>query len=247
MPFEAKMSSFRPPVWGGIPSELPIAELANRLKKPGTEAWAAITALAQNPSSEAFQLLVQCAASSDWTFRRIAIEALSHHALAGNARTLICAALRDSSPYVVRTACEAVGRLQFSEAHDDLRRLLSSVEAATRAAAIRALHSLWQPDDFAPVFRLSLSDPAQFVRREAAWLLRETAQSTTWRELFEAWKNAELPRLRFWACQLAELYGSDGVRLDLERLTKDRDGHVRKAAGKALRAGSNRLDGPQVA
>jgi hypothetical protein len=88
--------------------------------------------------------------------------------------------------------------------------------------------------DFAPVFRLPLSDPSPAVRRDAAWTLRRTACAETWRELFEAWKGDQLPRHRLWACELAGEHGDESVGVELRALARDRDGHVRKAVARTL-------------
>jgi HEAT repeat protein len=135
-----------------------------------------------------------------------------------------------------------VVHLGLAEAHDDLLALLSSREAATRQAAVGALASFWRAGDFAPVLRLSLSDPSQAVRRDAAWSLRATAGAETWRELFEVWKEDQSPRLRLWACQLAGEYGDEHMKTALEALARDQDGHVRKAVARILARWSNGLD-----
>src|SRR5204862_363506 len=52
-----------------------------------------------------------------------------------------------------------------------------------------------------------------------------------------SWKADELPRCRTWACELAARYGVLPVRSDVEVLAKDGNGHVRKAALRALQQG----------
>jgi HEAT repeat protein len=180
------------------------------------------------------EILFRFARSPDWCFRRIAIEAIDSREIAPVTVCLIREALHDPSPFVVRTACEAVERWGLTEAYDDLLTLLNDREAATRQTAVRALSSVWRPEAFAPVLHMCRSDPAREVRREAAWTLRRAAEPAAWRELFDMWKEDELPRLRFWACELACEFGSSSVKGELETLTRDRDGHVRKAARRAL-------------
>ena len=73
------MSARRSPKWNGhpIPYGAPVQELERRLTEPGPAAWTAMIALADDPSPEAFAVLLRCAGSPDWTFRRLALEAIS--------------------------------------------------------------------------------------------------------------------------------------------------------------------------
>jgi HEAT repeat protein len=222
--------------WNGVPIPygLPLEELEARLQQPGAAAWTAILALARDPQERAIQILTRCVRFEDWRFRRIALEAISDHALALDASGLIRASLHDPSPYVVRTAIEAILRLELTAAHDDLLSLFSANEAATRQAAVRGLSSMWGSGDFMAVLRLFRSDPSPAVRNSAAWTLNETAEASTWRTLFDTWKDDDLPRARTWACQLAGRYGNPDLVPELERLARDRNGHVRKAAARAM-------------
>ena len=234
------MDKAKPEHWNGIPVPygLPIDELERRLAKPDSTAWAACVALAHDPDQLALDVLCQAAHASDWSLRRAAVEAISHHALAQNVSELLHAAMHDISPFVVRTACEAVARLRIMVAHDDVLRLTSAEEAATRAVAVRAIAVLWQTTDFAPVLGLYQFDPSDEVRREAAWTLRGTVNATTWKRLFDLWKDDELPRHRLWAVQLAGEFGHSSVKAELEALAADVNGHVRKAVLLALQPGA---------
>lgn len=102
-----------------------------------------------------------------------------------------------------------------------------------RDVALGALRGLWTTADFDPVWRLYKEDPLERVRRNAAFLLREHADLPNWSTLFEAWWNDPLPRLRVWAIELAEQFG-EGSLPPLHPLLQDPDGHVRRAASRAL-------------
>ena len=226
----------RPPTVNAIPVPYTatISELLDRLQVPGPEAWAAALALGHHPEPEAFQALVDLTEHSDWRFRRVAVEALGAHPLARSAQSHILAALADPSLYVIRTACETVAALQLSEAHSGILALTVDRDRRTREVAVRALSRLWQTTDFETVFEVYQNDPVKEVRRTAAWTLVANVSAANWRALFEAWISAELPRYRVWACEIAGQFADSSAKLQVAALLHDPNGHVRKAAQRAL-------------
>jgi HEAT repeat protein len=209
-------------------------KLRDNLQHPGPSAWEAMRSLGAHGGEESLRLLREYAASSDWRYRRSAVEAIAGHALAGRVVDLITVALGDSSPYVVRTACEAVGRLAIPGARGALPRLAQDRDPCTREAALRAWRALWEPGDFEQVLTIHLTDEVEDVRKEAAWLLAQYASDENWQRLFSEWSTARLARYRVWACELAARFGTIGVEKALQALVEDQDGHVRKAARRAL-------------
>ncbi len=57
---------------------------------------------------------------------------------------------------------------------------------------------------------------------------------SNWRLLFDTWRREHPPRHRVWACELAGTYGSSEILPYLAQLAADGDGHVSKAAGRAI-------------
>ena len=209
-------------------------ELCEYLKTPEPLAWAACIALGRLGTSESLTKLVELSQSSDWRFRRSAIEALAYHPQAGKATEPLRAALNDSSPYVIRTACNTIAQIRLAELHDDVIILLKSNNPATRQSAVKALKDLWHLTDFDEIFALFLSDKVAEVRIETAWTLRTHATDENWGKLFEVWRQDSVIRHRKWACELTLIFGSDKVKKELEELSRDKNGHVRNAAMKAL-------------
>jgi len=125
---------------------------------------------------------------------------------------------------------------RIREAHDRVVELIKDPDASTREAAVRALRSLWEPDDFAGVFEVFLKDRSQKVKRKAAWTLRGQVVRGTWRPLFDAWCSDALHRHRQWACEIAAEFGGRDVQEQLLLLRNDGDGLVRRAATNALSA-----------
>lgn len=220
-----------------VPYSASVSDLVAQLRPPTDRAWAACIALGHNGSPESLDVLLGLAQDSDWRYRRSSIEALVSHPLAGTVAKQICRALSDSSPYVVRTACDTAAELDLRDAHDILLDITHSTSAATRQAALRALSRLWRNDDFALLLTIYLSDQDQAVRREAAWALKSNASPENWEALFDAWASDSLPRHRVWACELAMAFGGSSVHEQLVRLSDDANGHVRKAAKRALEVG----------
>jgi HEAT repeat protein len=211
-----------------------ISVLRSQLVLPGPQAWAACKALGHHPSIEAFDILVELTRSPDWSYRHAAIRAIATHRLGRSAGDLLTALLKDESPYVVRAACDAISQLRLQDAHDAVLSLLHSPDAVTRSTALDALVVLWVPSDFGIVYNLFCGDASRAVRRRAAWALRAHPDRENWRALFRSWSGDSLSRHRQWACEVTEEFGDVGIRVELEPLLQDIDGHVRKAARNAL-------------
>lgn len=211
-----------------------LMELKALIAAEGDSAWAAFPVLASLSTNEALELLRFYAHSPDWRYRRAAIDALPQHAQSKQASDLIFKALKDSSVYVLCAACRSAGTISLHNAHNEIMALISSPEKSIRIEAIRAISILWQPNDFPFILSIFKSDREKDVRHEAGWSLKEHASTNTWRTLFETWKNDDLPKPRVWACELARHYSASDVKDDLLILSKDLNGHVRKAADKAL-------------
>ena len=225
-------------------SEGDLTELRSQLLVAGPSAWAAFRMLAAWGDEASLRVLCEQAQAPDWRYRRAAIEALAGHALASRARQVIVVALGDVSPYVARTACEAVGSLAIPQARRGISALARDPDPATRGAALRAWAAVWRPEDFEPVYRIYAQDKVEQVRREAAGLLRQHADAANWQRLFAAWSTAPFGRHRVWACELAARFGVAGVEAALRERLHDKDGHVRKAASRALAAAAQALDAP---
>jgi HEAT repeat protein len=197
----------------------------------------AVRALAFQQGAAALKLLTDTAGSKDQFLRRTAIEVIGSHPQACMLRPLILTALTDPSEYVVRAACNVVGKCKISEAHDLVLSVLASVSGSTRENALYALSSIWRDSDFLTVFRVFQRDVEKRVRKEAAWVLRDHAASENWRTLFDAFSVDGLPRHRQWACEIAAAF-SDACDAEilpvLSRLNFDSSGHVRKAALRAI-------------
>ena len=225
-----------PSIVNGIPVPYTATydELCEYLKTPGPLVWASCIALSHQGTSVSLSKLVELSQSSDWRFRRSAIEAIAYHPQAENAVEIIGKALSDPSQHVIRTACEIVAKLKLDALHDNVLALLKSDNQDTRQEAVKTLSEIWRMDDFDKVYNLFMLDKIQKVRNAAAWTLHAHATEDNWLKLFGVWQQDSFIRHRKWACELATIFGADRVKEELEKLASDKDGHVRKAAIKAL-------------
>ena len=201
----------------------------------------AIRALGPRNDAEALVALAAAAALDDQFLRRTAVEIIGHHLRGRELSTIILNGLRDPSQYVVRTACDVVAEWGLKEAHDLILSLLANGSESTRRSALRALGSIWADTDFPSVFKIFSGDSEIDVRKEAAWILRQQATVTTWRAVFEALCTDELARHRQWACELAERFSGPELVPVLSPYLSDVDGHVRKAAARAMQVVSSRI------
>lgn len=216
--------------------DMGVPELAGRIRPGGPVAWAACISLGHAGTPESLTILLDLLADSDWCYRRIALQALSTHALARSVAPQILARLSDPSPWVVRTACMTVGQLRLVEMHDLVRGLLACSDATVREMAVFALSWIWQPTDFRPVLELFLTDRSKAVRENAAECLAANISEDNWRRLVAVWLQDSLPRHRVRACQSIARFGDAADRQRLLPLLDDPDGHVRKAAKRAYDA-----------
>ncbi len=199
-----------------------------------------IRKLALQEGAAALKALANAAGLEDQFERRAAIDAIGRHPHGRELRSIILRALRDPSEYVVRTACEVVAQWELQEAHELVVALLANPSKATRQTAIRTLGKIWVDADFPTVFRIYNDASENEIRREAAWVLRQRAHSAHWRTLFDAFQVDELARHRQWACELAEKFSVPDILPVLSQLSSGVDGHVRKAAWRAIQTLSSR-------
>jgi len=230
------MARAKPPTWNGVPIPYgaSLESLRAALRSPGPTAWAAFRALVETPGRKVLDLLSECARHPDPHFRRAAVEAIGLHDDGRSLPNIILRALQDSKGLVVRAACRSAARLELTEAHDAVLRLVKANEEATRFDALRALAALWDPADFSIILDRFSRDPSDRVRKQAAWVLQEHVGPKEWKTLFTVWSQDPLPRHRVWSCRLAERFGDSAILADLARLEQDADGHVRSAARRAI-------------
>jgi HEAT repeat protein len=147
--------------------------------------------------------------------------------------------LLDTSGPVVRTAAQVVWIFGMREARSRVIGLLKAASPATRGEALRTLEKIWHEDDFATVLALFREDPSQQVRRTAGWTLRATRTAARAKDLFELWRGDPLARHRTWACEIAAEFPGQSFLELAASLQQDPDGHVRKAARRAVEAIAN--------
>src|SRR6478609_1010726 len=216
-----------------IPYNESLGNLSNQLRKGGMDTWTASIALGYNPSDEALKILIRGMKSQSADLRRAAAGAIKHHPNGKRAGSELVKLLEDGSDTVTRAACESLAALLCAEAHDDILPLLDSPDPMTREAGVRAIARLWKSSDFDILVMLHEKDKSLNVRDACAWALRDHANADTWKQLFNLWKAHSLARHRAWTCELAGEYGDDSSMTELEQLSQDKDGHVRKAANRA--------------
>ncbi|MFA6004201.1 MAG: HEAT repeat domain-containing protein [Elusimicrobiota bacterium] len=214
-----------------VPYTASLPELREQLAAPGPKAWAACLALGRRSDPESLALLVEAAARG-WDYRNLAIQSLGRHPLGAGAADVVLAGLGDPVSQVVRTSCDAASRLGLTAARGKLRELVRSADAQIRFHALRALGAVWTEEDYAQVWTLFKKDPEIFVRQEAAAVLKAAASVQNWRRLFDHWKHSPLPQYRLWACGLLAEFGQPGDMSELQRLVRDGNIHVRRAAQK---------------
>lgn len=217
-----------------IPHDSDIQELISIIEDKKPEMFAACIALGNKSDIKALNYLIELTKSDDWAIRRIAVEAIAFHPQGKNSAQVLIGLLFDSSHYVSRTACETIGILRITEAHDKIIKLLDSKESYTKIVAIKTLNNIWQEKDYERIFKILVNDPEIKVRKESAFILMNKTNSNNWKPLFEFFVKDTVSRHKVWACNLLEKYGDISYIPILSELEKDKDGHVRKAAQIAI-------------
>jgi hypothetical protein len=111
-----RMAAFRPEKWNGepIPYHEPTEVLRLRVRASGSEAGAAIRALATHAEPEAFAILVKLARCPDPYLRRAGLEAIGDHPFGHDGSEIVLSLLGDRSGFVVRTACDVAALLSLA-------------------------------------------------------------------------------------------------------------------------------------
>jgi HEAT repeat protein len=217
-----------------IAYDAPFEILLEQIKSHSSKTAPAFVALSARASEESLAALVSAAKGKDADFRRAGVEAIARHALGITQAKLICDLFQDSDEIVVRAACRAAADLKLSESYNHILTLLNSKNPKTREVALEALDKLWLDSDFEQVFKIHTTDKISNVRKQAAWTLRRNVTRRNWKTLFEVWQKDEMSRHRVWACELAAQFGTVSNLSALKKFSDDEDGHVRKAAKKAI-------------
>jgi len=200
------------------------------------ERSAAVVALAHSSDPRALACLGELGSFSDPGVRRFVVQWIGRCPDGAKLGHVVIERLRDLNGLVVRTAAYVAGELGLSDAHTDVLALLNDRSPSTRQAGLCALEKLWHATDFDAVVEMFRSDASEKVRRTAGWTLRGTCSANRAPALFELWRADPLPRHRVWACQLVAEFPHRQFHECIACLADDRDGHVRKAARRALEA-----------
>ena len=229
------MGSRRPETYNGpVPYGQPLQQLVETLGTgPPYKRWNAVFALADHSDPKCLGELRCLFSSPDIDVRRSIVFIIGEHADGQTERGVVLDALNDESELVVRTACETVRKLRLQEANERLISLLDG-SPAVQNAALYALGSVWLPKNLQAVLGVYRHPPNDDNRKAAASVLYATADSRSWSELFDCFRADEPPRHRTYACELAQAFGDMDVTHELQTLCIDTDGHVRKAASRAL-------------
>jgi hypothetical protein len=234
--------------WNGhpVPLSASLSELAEVLAEPPPKCWPAFVALGRRAEDASLAMLVAEANGRDPYRRRAAIEAIGNHAKGAAAAEIVRDRLFDADGPVVRAAIAAAQRISDTGSHDRIADLLRDADTETRIAALLALAVLWLPVDFEHILAIAQGDADERVRREAGFTLRRHAGVEEWHRLADLWIASDLPRERVWACELVEGFGAIADDMALAaRLTADEDGHVRRAADRAVRVLGARITPPE--
>lgn len=217
-----------------IAYDTPLEILLEQIKSHSSKTAPAFIALSAHSSEKSLAALVSAAKGKDADFRRAAVEAIANHSMGIKQAKLIYDLLQDSDEIVVRAACRAAADLKLSEPHNRILALLNSKIPRTREVALEALEKLWLDSDFEQIFKIHTTDKNSNVRKQSAWTLARNVSRANWKILFEVWQKDEMASHRVWACELAAQFGSASNLETLEKLSDDENGHVRKAAKKAI-------------
>lgn len=199
------------------------------------KSWPALQAIAGRNGDDVSNSVRSLLAAPDPYIRRYLVDSLRQ---AGNVPSFveeIHALLFDDNAYVVSAACDALGGALHSRSVERIRELLCSQDSGIVLAAIGALQALRATHVFPDLLELYDQKKLRDLTFVLAEALVELTDESNWRELFKRLARDSAPRARTLACLLMERYGAKAELEILQPLVKDSDGHVRKAAARALK------------
>lgn len=225
----------KPPTINGVavPYGEPLATLAEKIKNPGPEAWAAFVAIGFDESPGALDLLLSMTRADDASLRRAAVVAMRYHreGLRANARVLELAEGDEKSVSIAATETAAYFKLR--SVRGSALELLKSPDADIRERAAAIFEKVWVDEDF-DIFMIVLeSDPSEPVRNVAARVLAAHGSAENWRRIFDIFKKSTNAQHRVWACELAGRFAPGEAREILGPFRADPNGHVRGAVRRA--------------
>lgn len=219
-----------------VPHHKPVAELLRIMKTDGApDRWAAYYALACKEDAGIEEILLSETYSKEPRVRGLAAETLKFTHFGDRTKKRLLELLEDPEPAPVWRACETLVE-RGVDIHSQLLSLLQSANDRTREVALNCLAKVWKDSDFEKILEVHLHDRDSDIQKSAAFLLIDHVSSETWHTLFDIWIADPLPRHRTWACHLAEGFGSVEVLSRILPLKEDANGHVRKAAVRAINA-----------
>lgn len=186
------------------------------------------------PSSSDRERLIAALQDRDAFRRRSALETLGRTPADGVLDGLVLGALNDGSGYVVRAAAEIASRWRLGDAAPQLRLLCADADPLTRRAALGALREVGSEADIDMLLGVFSRDRERDVRNAAAWAMAALAGPASWRRALPVLLGDTTPRHRIFACELIAKFGDAADMETLRPLLDDADGHVRKAAARAL-------------
>lgn len=211
-----------------------VSALATRLGDDVQESAEVCRILSEFGTDESLEALVASAANPDQWHRRLAIEAIGDHKLGRQASAVVRRSLSDQSPYVVRTACQAVANLKLKDARQDILPLLKADDPSTGTVVVEALGAISDDSDFDTLLKIIDYDDHPDVQASAEGALKQLVGAHNWRILFDRWRGHAEQDSRRWVCELAGQYGDVRDIRKLEGLTHDQSLHVRVAVRRAI-------------
>jgi HEAT repeat protein len=214
--------------------------LALLLQEPET-AQAAIVALEKLATPESLDLLMSVLDREgiDWLCRVSAAHAVGRHPLGRSQSARVLSPLEHPDPVIFATAASAAATLGLAEAIPSLMARLQDPNRTIFAGAYNAIIVMRPASELSALLALYRTGDYE-ERKKIGSLVACTFYPAAWLDVFELLHSSEVGEHRVWAARIAHEFAGGEQLPKLEAMISDRDGHVRKAAVRAIAAINSR-------
>ena len=211
-----------------VPYSKSIDELDKFIHLNCTEKWVAFLALARKGDYDSFMVLLKYIDSKDIFEKRASIEAIGLHQNGIEAQLKLASLLSDKNEIIKRALLETVRRKRLNFMHDDIVVCINNLSDYSKQVAVDCLDNIWRKSDNILLLDMFQKEKSKRLRNKIAGTLVKHSSKEDAANYFSILHSDPDPKNRLLAIELAGKFNIYNINKELNQLSKDENGHVRK-------------------